>query len=67
MVPASALAVAADGKCMSCNVFSLVETIRFESLDFIPDRFNGLSLSPMGNGSGAAIMGSTRSRTLPPL
>jgi hypothetical protein len=59
MVPSSALAVAADGELLSCDVFSLGETIRFGSLEFIADRFSGLSLSPIGDGSGAAIIGST--------
>jgi hypothetical protein len=46
MVPSSALAVAADGERLSCGGFSLGETIRFESLEFITDRFDGLSPPP---------------------
>jgi hypothetical protein len=41
------------------DVFSLGETIRFKSLEFIADRFGGLSLSPMGDSIVAAVMGST--------
>jgi hypothetical protein len=41
MVPSSAFAVAADGERLSCGGFSLGETIRFESLEFITDRFDG--------------------------
>jgi hypothetical protein len=35
MVPSSALAVAADGEYLSCDVFSLGETIHFRILEFI--------------------------------
>jgi hypothetical protein len=37
------------------------ETIRFGSLEFIADQFSGLSLSPLGGGSGAVIMVPARS------
>jgi hypothetical protein len=57
MVPSLALAITADGECLSCGGFSLGKTIRFGSPEFIVDRFNGLSLSPMGNGSDAIVMG----------
>jgi hypothetical protein len=63
MVPSLALTIAADGERLSCDVFSLDETIHFGSIEFIADRFSGLSLSPMGDGSGAAIMGSTHGGT----
>jgi hypothetical protein len=57
MVPSMALAVTADGEHLSCDVFSHSETIRVGSLEFITDCFSGLSLSPMGGGSDAAVMG----------
>jgi hypothetical protein len=57
-VPSSVLVIAADGECLSCGGFSLGETICFGGLEFIADRFSGLSLSPMGDGSDAIIMGS---------
>jgi hypothetical protein len=59
MVPSSVLAIAANSECLSCSGFSLGETIRFGSLEFIINRFGGLSLSPMGDGSNAIVMGST--------
>jgi hypothetical protein len=67
MVTFLALAVAADSERLACDVFSLGETICFGSLEFIADRFGGLSLSPMRGGSGAAIMGSTHGGTPSPL
>jgi hypothetical protein len=39
-----------------CDGFSLGETIRFGSLELIADHFGGLSLSPLGNGSGTTAM-----------
>jgi hypothetical protein len=48
MVPSSVLTIATDGERLSCHVFSLGETICFGSLEFITDRFDSLSLSPMG-------------------
>jgi hypothetical protein len=48
MVPSSALATAAGGKRLSCDGFSLGETFHFGNLEFIADRFSGLSLSPLG-------------------
>jgi hypothetical protein len=57
MVPSMALAVTADGEHLSCDVFSHSETIRVGSLEFITDYFSGLSLSPMGGSSDAAVMG----------
>jgi hypothetical protein len=67
MVPSSVLAVAADDERLSCNVFSLSETIHFGSLKFDADHFSGLSLSPMGDGSDAAVMGSTQGKPPSPL
>jgi hypothetical protein len=62
MVHSSALAISADGECLTCSGFSLSKTLRFESLEFIADCFGGLSLSPRRNDSGAAFMGSTHTR-----
>jgi hypothetical protein len=67
MVLSLMLIVIVDGECLSCNVFSLGETIHFRSLEFTADRFGGLSLSPMGDGSSAAVMGSTHGETPSPL
>jgi hypothetical protein len=53
MVPSSALTVTVDGERLSSDVFSFGETILFRSLRFIADHFGGLSLSPIGDGSGA--------------
>jgi hypothetical protein len=60
MVPSSALALAANGEPLSCDGFSLGETICFGSLEFIAECFGGLSLSPRRDGLDAAAMGSTR-------
>jgi hypothetical protein len=67
MVPSSALVVAADGERLSCDIFSLGDTIRFGSIEFIADRFGGLSLSCMGDGLDAAVMGITDGRPPSPL
>jgi hypothetical protein len=53
MVPSSMIAVAADGKCLTCGAFSLGE--------FIADYFGGLSVSPRRGDVGATFMGSTHS------
>jgi hypothetical protein len=67
MVPISALTVAADSEHPSSDVFSLGETIRFGSLEFIINHFGSLSLSPIRDGSTAVIMDSTHGGTLSPL
>jgi hypothetical protein len=63
MVPSSALTVATDSECLMCDGFSLSETIHFGRFEFIADYFSSLSLSPKRGDSGAAFMGSTRSKT----
>jgi hypothetical protein len=35
MVPSSAITIAAYSECLSCDGFSLGETIRFGSIEFI--------------------------------
>jgi hypothetical protein len=67
MVESSALVVAADGERLSCDIFSLGNTIRFGSIEFIADRFGGLSLSCMGGGLDAAVMGITNGGPPSPL
>jgi hypothetical protein len=47
-VPSSAFITAAGSEHLSCDGFSLGETIRFGSLELITDRFSRLSLSPLG-------------------
>jgi hypothetical protein len=63
MVLLSAFTVTEYGERLSCNVFSLDETIHFGSLELIA----GLSLSHVGDDLRAAIMGSTRGGTTSPL
>jgi hypothetical protein len=63
MVPSSTLIVSVDGERLSCDVFSLDETIHFGSLEFIANHFGGLRLFPMGDGSRAVVMGSTHGGT----
>jgi hypothetical protein len=46
MVPLSALAFSADGERLTCDDFSLSETVCLGSFEFIADYFSGLSLSP---------------------
>jgi hypothetical protein len=57
MVPSSAFVATAGGRHLLCNGFTLGETVRFGSLELITDHFDGLRLSPLGNGSGTAAMG----------
>jgi hypothetical protein len=59
MVPSSVLAIFADGECLTYDGFSHGETIHLWSLEFIANRFSGLSLSPRGSDSDATLVGST--------
>jgi hypothetical protein len=58
MVHSSMLAVT-DGEHLTCSGFSLGETVNFESLQFIIDCFDRLSLSPRGSNSGVVFIGMT--------
>jgi hypothetical protein len=60
MVPSSAFVPIIGGKRSSGDGFPLGKTICFGSLEFVTDRFSSLSLSPLGGGSGAIIMGLAR-------
>jgi hypothetical protein len=62
MVPSSSITVATDGEYLTCDGFSLDETVRLENFKFIADYFGGLSLSPRRGDVGAALMGLTRCR-----
>jgi hypothetical protein len=57
MVPPLARAVATNGEHLLCDGFSLGETICFGSLEFITNCFGCLSLSPLGDGLDAIVMG----------
>jgi hypothetical protein len=59
MVPLSALTIATDDERLSCGGFSLGKMIHFGSLEFIADRFGGLSLSCTWESSDAIAMDST--------
>jgi hypothetical protein len=59
MVHSSALAVKTDSECLTCDGFSLGETVLFASLEFIADGFDDLGLSPRESNSGTAFMGTT--------
>jgi hypothetical protein len=59
MVPSSVFIAATGSEHLSCDGFSLGETISFGNLEFIADLFGGLSLSPLRDGSGVIIMGPT--------
>jgi hypothetical protein len=61
MVHSSTPAITTDDEHLSCDGFSLDETVCFRSLDFITDCFGSSSLSPKGNDSGAVFVRTTRS------
>jgi hypothetical protein len=62
MVPSSSIAIAADGKSLTCGGFSLDELVHLGSIELIVDYFDGLSLSSRRGNDGAVFMGSTSSR-----
>jgi hypothetical protein len=61
MVHSSALTATTDGEHLTCGGFSLSETVRFGSLEFIAVCFCGLSLSPKHSNLGTIVVGTTRS------
>jgi hypothetical protein len=50
-----------------CGGFSLGETVRLGSFEFIADYFGGLSLSPRRSNSSVAFMGSTHNGSPSPM
>jgi hypothetical protein len=63
MVHSSTPAVATNRERLTCSGFSLGETVHFESLEFMVDCFNALSLSPKGSDLGTVFVGSTCNRS----
>jgi hypothetical protein len=63
MVHSSTPAVATNCERLTCSGFSLGETVHFESLEFMADCFNALSLSPKGSDLGTVFVGSTCNRS----
>jgi hypothetical protein len=55
MVPSSAFVAAIGGERSPSDVFSLGETICLRSVEFVANRFGGLSLSPLEDGSCAIV------------
>jgi hypothetical protein len=66
MVLSYAITVATNGEHMMCSGFSLSETIRLGSFEFIANYFGRLSLSPVRGKSDTAFMDSTCSGTPSP-
>jgi hypothetical protein len=66
MVPSSVITVTTGGECLMCDGFSLGETVRLGSFEFIADYFGSLSLSPKRGDSGATFMRSTHRGTPSP-
>jgi hypothetical protein len=59
MVPSSVISI--TGERLTCDGFSLGETVRLGNFEFIVDYFSGLSLSPRRGNTGTAFMGTTHS------
>jgi hypothetical protein len=63
IVSSSVITITTDGERLTCGGFSLGETVRLGSFEFIADYFGGLSLSLRRGDSGTTFMGSTHSET----
>jgi hypothetical protein len=61
MIHSPKLIVVANGEHQTGVGFTLGETIRFEGLEFIADRFSSLSLSPEGKDLSVVFMGMVHS------
>jgi hypothetical protein len=61
MVHSSKVTIIADSKHQTGISFTLGETVRFDSLEFITDRFGRLSLSDKGNVLGPVFVGMAHS------
>jgi hypothetical protein len=60
MVHSSVLTISTNREHLSCDGFSLGETVRLGRLEFIANCFDNQSFSPKGSNSGAVLMGTTR-------
>jgi hypothetical protein len=58
MVPSSTLVVFTDGECFSCGGFSRGKIVHYGRLEVITNCFGGLSFSPKGSDSDAALVSS---------
>jgi hypothetical protein len=63
MVPSSSITIVDDGEHLTCDGFSLGETVHLKNFEFIIDYFDSLSLSSRRDDEGAAFMGSACSGT----
>jgi hypothetical protein len=63
IVPSMAFIAATSGEHSPCEGFSIGETVHFECLEFVTNRFGSLSLSTLGDGSGTIITGPARRET----
>jgi hypothetical protein len=61
MVPSSMIIIVADDERLTCDGFSLGETVRLGHFEFIVNYFSGLSLSHRRSDASATFMVSTQS------